>query len=71
MFNFDPGGIELDSVSISRIRSHQKLASRPACRRITNYLEVSDTLEKSPVVLTCDVSVLQDLRRTNAVLGGL
>ena len=27
--------------------------------------------KKSPVVLTCGVSVLQDLTRTKAVLGGL
>ena len=27
--------------------------------------------KKSPVVYTCGVSVLQDLRRTKAVLGGL
>ena len=30
----------------------------------TSYPEVSDTLEKSPVVLTCGISVLQDLRPT-------
>jgi hypothetical protein len=38
---------------------------------MTSYHEVSDTLEKSPVIVTCGVSVLQDLRRTKAVLGGL
>jgi len=39
--------------------------------RVTSYPKVSDTLEKSSVVLTCSVSVLQDLSRTKAVLGGL
>jgi len=38
---------------------------------LTGYPEVSDTLEKSPVVLTCAVSVFHVLRGTRAVLGGL
>jgi hypothetical protein len=33
------------------------------------YSEVGDTLQKkSPVVVTCGIFVLQDLRRTKAVL---
>jgi hypothetical protein len=58
------------------LRFHFTLTITPeACGAsglLASHSEVSDTLiEKSPVVFTCDISVLQDLRRTKAVLGGL